>query len=320
MNRKAKGRKRWPQAGAALISAMLTVSLVASLAAAALAQQWRLSEVERHERQRQQTQWILQGALDWACLILREDGRSGGSDHLGEPWALPLQEARLSSFLASDANASGLADLNGVFLSGRIEDMQARLNLRNLVADGKVSEPDVEMAERLFDLIDLPPQLARQLAQGLRQAAAKAGLPDGRSAPFMPQQVDQLVWIGLSPAQIERLAPHVSLLPRRTTLNLNTASAELISASLKGLPLGQARAMVQARQRQPWQTMDQANAALGPPLAFDASRHSINSAFFSIAGQLRQDDMQIRQQALVLRDGQKIRTLWRRNQVGGEPG
>ena len=78
--------------------------------------------------------------------------------------------------------------------------------------------------------------------------------------------------------------------------------------------------MVQARQRQPWQTMDQANAALGPPLAFDASRHSINSAFFSIAGQLRQEDLQIRQQALVLRDGQKIRTLWRRSQVGGEPG
>jgi general secretion pathway protein K len=136
----------------------------------------------------------------------------------------------------------------------------------------------------------------------------------------MPQQVDQLVWIGLSPAQIERLAPHVSLLPRRTPLNLNTASAELISASLKGLPLGQARAMVQARQRQPWQTLDQANAALSPPLAFDASRHSINSAFFSIAGQLRQDDLQIRQQALVQRDGQKILTLWRRNQVGAGPG
>ncbi|MEI7785163.1 MAG: type II secretion system minor pseudopilin GspK, partial [Betaproteobacteria bacterium] len=175
---------RWPQTGAALISAMLVVSLVAGLAVAALAQQWRLSEVERHERNRQQVQWILQGALDWACLILREDGRNGGSDHLGEPWALPLQEARLSSFLASDANASGLADLNGVFLSGRIEDMQARLNLSNLVAEGKVSEPDVEMAERLFELIDLPPQLARQLAQGLRDAAAKNRLADGRPAPF----------------------------------------------------------------------------------------------------------------------------------------
>ena len=73
MSRTSHRYKRCPQAGAALISAMLTVSLVASLAAAALAQQWRLSEVERHERQRQQAQWILQGALDWARLILRED-------------------------------------------------------------------------------------------------------------------------------------------------------------------------------------------------------------------------------------------------------
>ena len=317
---KAYGDQRWPQSGAALIGAMLTVSLVAGLAAAALAQQWRLSEVERHERQRQQTQWLLQGALDWACLILREDGRSGGSDHLGEPWALPLQEARLSSFLASDANASGLADLEAVFLSGRIEDMQGRLNLRNLVAEGKLSEPDVEMAERLFELIDLPPQLARQIALGLRDAAAKTRRPDGTPPPFMPQQIDQLVWLGLSPAQIERLAPHISLLPQRTALNLNTASAELISASLKGLPLGQARRMVEGRQRQPWQDLQQANAALGPPLTFDGNRHGVTSRFFSVTGQLRLDDLQVRQQALVQRDAQKVRTLWRRAQVGTGPG
>lgn len=312
--------QRWRPSGAALIGAMLTVSLVAGLAAAALSQQWRLSEVERHERQRQQAQWILQGALDWACLILREDGRSSGSDHLGEPWALPLQEARLSSFLASDANASGLADLEAVFLSGRIEDMQGRLNLRNLVADGKASEPDVEMAERLFELIELPPQLARQIALGLQDAAAKNRRADGTPQPFMPQQIDQLVWLGLSPAQIERMAPHVSLLPQRTPLNLNTASAELISASLKGLPLGQARRIIEARQRQPWQDLQQAKAALALALALDDNRYSVNSRFFTITGQLRQDDLQIRQQALVQRDPQRVRTLWRRAQVGAGSG
>ena len=98
-----KMRASSKERGAALLLAMLTVTLVATLASAALWQQWRSSEVEAAERQRLQAGWILVGALDWARLILREDGRSnrtsGAADHLGEPWATPLEEARLSSFL-----------------------------------------------------------------------------------------------------------------------------------------------------------------------------------------------------------------------------
>lgn len=58
-----------PQArdrGAALLTAMLTVALVASLASAALWQQWRSIEVEAAERARSQSLWVLTGALDWA--------------------------------------------------------------------------------------------------------------------------------------------------------------------------------------------------------------------------------------------------------------
>ena len=56
-----------------------------------------------------QSGWILTGALDWARLLLREDHMGSGAtaaDHLGEPWAVPLQEARLSSFLAADRNGA----------------------------------------------------------------------------------------------------------------------------------------------------------------------------------------------------------------------
>ena len=67
------------QAGAALLTAMLTVALVASLAAGALWQQWRSVEVEAAERARVQSLWLLTGALDGARLILREDSRSGGA-------------------------------------------------------------------------------------------------------------------------------------------------------------------------------------------------------------------------------------------------
>ncbi|MBC7941516.1 MAG: general secretion pathway protein GspK, partial [Chitinophagaceae bacterium] len=93
------------QRGAALLTAMIIVTLVATLAAAMVWQQWRAVQVEAAERGRIQAQWILAGAVDWARLILREDARSNNTkdiDHLGEPWATPLAEAKLSSFLAAD--------------------------------------------------------------------------------------------------------------------------------------------------------------------------------------------------------------------------
>ena len=89
------------QRGAALLAAMLTVTLVAAFAASALWQQWRAIEVEAAERTRIQAAWMLLGALDWSRLILAEDARGSGSDSLAEPWAVPLAEARLSTFLAA---------------------------------------------------------------------------------------------------------------------------------------------------------------------------------------------------------------------------
>jgi len=159
--------------GAALISAMLVVTLVATLASVALWQQWRHVEVESAERHRVQSSWLLNGALDWSRLILREDamanvpgssgnvGNAGSSaDHLAEPWALPLKEAKLSTFLAQDQQLrEGDPE---VFLSGQITDAQSRINLTNWfeASDGKVSakmnEPIQLALIRLFDVLDLP--------------------------------------------------------------------------------------------------------------------------------------------------------------------
>ena len=130
--------KRLHQRGAALLIAMLTVALVAMFAAASLWQQWRSVEVETAERARIQSGWILTGALDWARLLLREDELASGLvDHLGEPWAVPLKEARLSSFLAADSSntTTDLApDTMEAFLSGQIVDLQSMMNVNNMAS------------------------------------------------------------------------------------------------------------------------------------------------------------------------------------------
>lgn len=151
--------------GAALLTAILLVALVSSLAASMVWQQWRAVQVESAERARTQSAWILAGALDWARLILREDAKSGGATTLSDPWATPLAEARLSSFLASDQARTD--DAPEAFLAGQITDAQARYNLRNLVGDdGNILPAELAVAKRLFESIGVAPDLADRLAAG----------------------------------------------------------------------------------------------------------------------------------------------------------
>lgn len=241
------------QRGAAILTALLTVALVATLASATLWQQWRGVEVEAAERSRSQSAWVLIGALDWARLILREDGRKGGADHLAEPWAVPLAQARLSTFLAADRSDTFAADATQeAFLSGQITDLQSRLNLANLVQNGKIDAPSQLAFSRLFELLGLPLTELSAMTENLRLAqgatlgsAADAPpatpAPTGASdVPLWPQTTDQLAWVGLSVQTIAVLRPFITILPVATPVNLNTAPAEVIYACVEAFEIGRA--------------------------------------------------------------------------------
>jgi len=270
------------QRGAALLTAMLTVVLVATLAASALWQQWRGVEVEAAERSRTQSAWVLTGALDWARLILREDARQGGADHLAEPWAVPLAQARLSTFLAFDRSDALAADqTSDAFLSGRMLDLQSRLNITNLVQDGKVHEPSRVAFARLFKLLGLPEQELTALAAQLVLAQGKSTdkvLPP--NAPLWPQDVDQLAWVGLSARSLAVLRPFISLLPVATPVNLNTASPEVIYASVESFELADAHQLVASRQAAHFATLEDAKKAVGKPSTLNDQQHSYKTDFF----------------------------------------
>jgi general secretion pathway protein K len=296
------------QRGAALLAAMLTVTLVATLAATALWQQWRNVEVESGERSRMQTTWLLAGAQDWARLILREDARTGGADHLAEPWAVPLQESRLSSFLASGNVDSDTAQ--DAFLSGQIIDLQSRLNVVNLVDGDKISEATLASFGKLFDLLGVPSQELTLLAQNLRLAMSSG--TDQPATPLMPQRVEQLTWLGVSARSIEMLKPYITLLPERTPVNLNTASPEVIYASIAGIEMADAQRLALERSRSHFRTLADANRALtnvvGP---LNVSQHSVATRFFEVRGRLRLERTAVEVRSLVQRDGLEVKTLWR---------
>lgn len=307
-----------PQRGAAILTAMLTVVLVASLAASTLWQQWRGVEIEAAERGRMQATWVLTGALDWARLILREDARKGGADYLAEPWAVPLEQARLSTFLAADRSDTQAADeTQDAFLSGQIIDLQSRLNLANLVQDGKIDESSRLAFGRLFDLLNLPVAELGTMAENLRliQDSSAASLASS-ATPLWPRELDQLNWVGLSPSTIAQLRPYVTILPVPTPVNLNTAPAEVIYACVTAFELADATRLVRERDAQHLNTLADASKASGNAVAkFSDAQHSVATRFFEVRGSLQIDQVTVQEQSLVQRDGMDVKTLWRRRSV-----
>ena len=287
------------QRGAALLTAMIIVTLVVTLASAMVWQQWRAVQVESAERARAQSGWILSGALDWARLILKEDLRSGGPTALTEPWATPLAEARLSTFLASDkSNADGAPE---AFLAGSIGDMQARYNLTGLVIQGKPDPLGLAALERLCLAVGLESGVAKRIGDGLRDATALPGSAEATAnAPLLPQSVAQLAWFGLDDASVKALEPYVVLLPEPTQVNVNTASREVLVAAIKGLDLATAERLLQLRQRAPFSSIEKLKEQL-PGLDLTGAALAFKSSYFEVRGRIRLGERVLVERSLVHR-------------------
>jgi general secretion pathway protein K len=343
----------WPtagthrQRGAALLLAMVILTLVATLASGMVWQQWRAIQVESAERARTQAAWLLTGALDWSRLILREDGRqtrtatggSGGAggntqiDHLGEPWATPLAPTRLSTFLSGGEDTTG----GGIdaYLSGAIIDAQSRYNLRNLynAVDAKKAAEELIALQKLCLMIGLPDDTAQRIAKPMQRMVAKAGgVPVGGSEDgvplerdagdlLLPSTMEDLTWLGIEPEVIRRLAPYIDILPENTTVNINTASAEVIAAVTPGMDPSTAQRIVQAR-RMLRDGFESTTAALG--LVPDGGRVageqlSVSSTYFEVRGRIRYEETTVEQRSIVHRNGTDV-TVVRRERVQSEPG
>jgi general secretion pathway protein K len=317
------------QRGAALLLAMIIMALVTTVAASMVWQQNRAVQVEGAERARSQAGWILSGALDWSRLILREDLRAAQQrksfyTSLGDTWATPLDEARLSSFLAADKNNN--ADTGpDAFISGAIVDAQSRLNLRNLIdGAGKVVPGQLAALQRLAEVVGAPSDTAARWSEALRQAwepvagdsggSGVSGVSGIGSAPLRPQTVADLAWLGVDRASLSRLTPFVVLLPVATPVNANTASREVLVASIDALDLGTAERLVQTRQRKPFEDLNAIKALLPGTTVLDPTRVGVASKWFEVSGRLRLEERVLEERSLLLRENNTV-TVRRRERL-----
>ncbi|WZB71543.1 hypothetical protein WJ968_06210 [Achromobacter xylosoxidans] len=128
----------------AVISALLVVAAVTMITASLLQRQDAFLRGVQAAQNRAQAQALLRGGLNQALRLIKEDGERNATTRGDAPWAAPITDARLA------ATAGG----QPVFL-GRLEDEQGKLNLRNLVFEGKLYQDGVEELARLCQSLGL---------------------------------------------------------------------------------------------------------------------------------------------------------------------
>ena len=218
--------------GVALITAMLITALTGSLAAGLA---WdNALDVRRtmtllfHEQGMQ----VALGAESWIRNILRDDAIQSPTDHLGELWASELPGLPVDNDSVQGA------------VTGQIEDLNGRFNVNNLLdANGGIDEDVLEQFRNLLIALDIEPRFAGLAADWI-DADQDASFPDGAEDPIytglMPPyrtynrplvNITELAALeGMDKASFDRLLPHITALPGRTNINVNTATFAVLQS------------------------------------------------------------------------------------------
>jgi general secretion pathway protein K len=225
---------RCAQRGVALITAMIIFALAMILAADVVRRGYLDQRRATNVIALDQGYEIALGAEAWAADYLARDKRENKTDHLGEAWAQQLPPLPLD---------------NGGTIEGRIEDLQGRYNLNNLIAaDGAPDPKEVQTLERLLGFLEIEPTWAATIADWL-DADTQPGFPDGaedseytsQTPPHLAANMaitrvsELMVMTGFDLDRYRKLAPVVSALPRSgqpTKLNVCTAPKEVLDAML----------------------------------------------------------------------------------------
>jgi general secretion pathway protein K len=270
----------------------------------------------------QQTRWIERAVLDWSRIILRadaQDPKTAAVDNLQETWAVPVADTVLDETITAGATIkssgqSGARD--SARLSGGIEDAQAKLNLNNMVDEkGAQNQDHFKAFEKLLQLTGQPLVLAQNLVA--RQLTSVVTTRNNETVlPTTPAflTIDDLRTVkGFNRDVIRTLEPFVIFLPRLTAVNVNTASAETISAVVPDLDLASARRFVSNRERSPFTNLAAAGAAMGNGITLPTTMLDVKTSHFLVKGILKFDRVEAGTETLLHRlSARQVDVVWQR--------
>ncbi len=234
------------QRGVAVLTAMLVVTIGTVIAVDMM---WNASLEQRRASAglaADQGLAYLRGAEAWAGDMLRQDMVDAPQvDHLGEPWAMELPPL----------------PVDGGFISGRLEDLQGRFNLNNLITSQGVVDTDaLAQFERLLTTLGLDPAAAgavvdwidadtdTRFPNGAEDDAYAAATPPYRTPNWPITSTSELAAMsGIGSEGYHLLRPHVTALPSGTRLNVNTASVAVLASISDDIDLVRAASLLEQR-------------------------------------------------------------------------
>jgi general secretion pathway protein K len=268
MNRISKHQR---SRGAALIIALLLTALGAAVAAQLIQPLagWLAREYAARDTQASYT--LADAAATWSLTVLSGDARTSSIDHYGELWAIALPPTQVE----------------GGTIDGRITDLQAKFNLNSVALNGVRSEANVAVATAIFARAGVPLALAQRLTDAIDQDNITA---NGQSesqvygSALQNSKLETLADLSklgqFTTTHIEALAPWVTVLPEASTINVNTASAEMLAAALPTIEQSQWTKAIAQRQIKPFASVAEFSTALG--LQVSEAAFSVNAQYFEM--------------------------------------
>lgn len=305
--------QRLKQQGVALISALVVVSIVVSVTV------WLVYRQQIDIRQTANVQHLEQAyqyadAIEaWAKAVLMRDFQNNKEiDSLDEDWATILPPIPIPSGQ----------------LKGKLEDLQSKFNLNNLVdAEGKPVPRQQEIFSELLARLSLPKKLQAVVTDWIDknpEVSSNGAEMDyylTLENPYLtadteivsPSEIRLLQ--GIDDEKYKVLIPHVATIKNNsnlTNINVNTASSEVLVAL--GLNDDQASNLIDERKDQAFQTLD--DFRKDPEvkkIITDTEGLSVKTNWFLLHADVNIDRTRLHLNSIIYRDDNgSIRVMQRR--------
>ena len=211
-----------------------------------------------------------------------------------------------------------LLPVEEAFLEAQFNDLQGRLNLNDLVMlDGSVNEVMVKRFTQLLDRLAIETIKVDVLLDWIddnQEPSNIEGIEDGEYLSLDPpyrnagqpfNHISELLLLpNIKQEDYQNLLPHVSVLPQGyVSLNVNTATKEVLQSLSENLNDAQVDQIISQRESDPWDSVESFQSdPLISGLNINIKYLGVNSEFFEIATLITLADRKARLVSVIYRN------------------
>jgi len=234
------------QTGVALITVILISAIIILMVFAMTEQQVVDGRRASNMSERYQAYMFSEWAEGWAKRIILEDAKNGSIDHKLEEWTQVVPPF----------------EVDGGFISGSIVERNGCFNLNNLVDAGVAQPEDIARYKRLLAALELDTGLADVTVDWL-DTDSQLSFPNGAESDYyarleppyaianqlLVSSSELLAVKGYDMETMNKLRAHVCALPKRSKINVNFASIEVLMSMASGIDRAMAEVIIQGRDQ-----------------------------------------------------------------------